>query len=103
MADDRQINLEQFVKQGHKYDLTVASESPEDAKARRDIEAADARQNRRLTLASFVFALAMVVVVFGGCVYMLATGSNDDKKWAAGIVGAIASGLVGFLLGQGRK
>jgi hypothetical protein len=34
---------------------------------------------------------------------MLANGSADDKKWAAGIVSAIASGLVGFLVGQSKK
>lgn len=27
----------------------------------------------------------------------------DDKKWAAGIVCAIASGTVGFLVGQGKN
>lgn len=40
---------------------------------------------------------------FGGCVYVFASGSADDKKWAAGIVSAIASGLVGFLVGQGKR
>ncbi|MEI6334133.1 MAG: hypothetical protein WCS87_06200 [Methylococcaceae bacterium] len=37
------------------------------------------------------------------CVYTFATGEAEDKKWASGIVGAIASGLVGFLVGQGKK
>lgn len=48
---------------------------------------------------AFVFALALVAVTFGGCLYLFATGSPDDKKWAAGLLSAIVSGLVGYLVG----
>lgn len=56
-----------------------------------------------MTYAMFLFALAMTAVVFGGCVWVFANGSPDDRKWAAGIVSAMASGLVGYLVGQARK
>ena len=45
----------------------------------------------------------MIGVIFIGCVYVFATGVPEDKKWVAGIVSAIASGLVGFLVGQTKK
>lgn len=50
----------------------------------------------------------MAVVVFcalirPGRVYVFASGSADDKNWAAGIVSAIALGLVGFLVSQGKR
>lgn len=100
---DRQINLGQLVGTDHKYELSVSNESPEDAVARRTQEAADAELKRKMTFGVFLFALAITAVIFGGCVYTFANGTPDDKKWAAGIVSAIASGLVGFLVGQGRR
>ena len=48
-------------------------------------------------------ALLFVFSVFFCCLYVFANGGPDDKKWAAGIVSAIASGLVGYLVGQGKK
>ena len=51
----------------------------------------------------FFFALMIIGAVFAGCVYIFATGAADDKKWAAGIVSAISSGVVGFLVGQGKR
>ena len=98
-----QINLGQFVGKDHKYELSVSNESPEDAISRRSEEAADARLKRKMSFALFCFSLFIISIVFTGCVYMFAAGSADDKKWAAGIVSAIASGLVGFLVGQGKK
>ena len=56
-----------------------------------------------MTFGLFLFALTVTGTVFAGCVYVFAIGTVDDKKWAAGIVSAIASGLVGFLVGQGKK
>ncbi|MGZ8218079.1 hypothetical protein [Methylomagnum sp.] len=100
---DRQINLGQLVGTDHKYELPVSNESPEDAVARRAQEAADAELKRKMTFGVFLFSLAVTAVIFGGCVYVFANGAPDDKKWAAGIVSAIASGLVGFLVGLGRK
>jgi hypothetical protein len=100
---EQEINLGQLVGKDHKYELSVSSESLQDAAARRTKEAADADLKRRMTLILFLFALVVTAVVFAGCVYVFATGLPDDKKWAAGIVSAIASGLVGFVVGQGRK
>ena len=98
-----QINLSQIVGKDHKYELSVSNETQEDAAARRSKETADAELKRKMTYALFCFALLIIGIVFVGCVYTFATGAADDKKWAAGIVSAIASGLVGFLVGQGKK
>jgi cytochrome oxidase assembly protein ShyY1 len=88
----------------HTYSVSVErEETPEDAAARRSKETAEAELRRNMTYALFWFALLIVGTVFVGCVYTFATGVADDKKWAAGIVSAIASGLVGFLVGQGKK
>jgi predicted cation transporter len=98
-----QINLGQIVGKDHKYELSVSNETPEDATARRSKETADAELKRKMTYVLFCFALLIVGIVFTGCIYTFATGAPDDKKWAVGIVSAIASGLVGFLVGQGKK
>lgn len=100
---EQQINLGQIVGKDHKYELSVSNESAEDATARRAKETADAELKRKMTFALFCFSLLVTGIVFAGCVYTFATGMPDDKKWAAGIVSAIASGLVGFLVGQGKK
>ena len=52
-----------------------------------------------MTFVLFLFALAVTGVVFAGCLYVFASGSPEDKKWAAGIASATTSGLVGFLVG----
>ena len=98
-----QINLGQIVGKDHKYELSVSNESPEEAAARRAKEASDAELKRKMTFVLFLFALGVTGVVFGGCIYVFATGAADDKKWAAGIVSAITSGLIGFLVGQGKR
>jgi hypothetical protein len=98
-----QINLGQLVGKDHRYELSVSNESSEDAAARRIKEMADADLKRTMTFVLFLFALMVTGVVFAGCVYVFATGAPEDKKWAAGIVSAIASGLVGFLVGLGKK
>lgn len=100
---DSQINIDQLAARGHAYELRVASESGEDALARRQRETEDAALKRRMTFWMFVFAQAMVAAVFVGCVVVFANGSAEDRKWAGGIVSAIASGLVGYLVGQGRR
>ena len=100
---EQQINLGQMVGSDGRYELSVSNESPEDAAARRSRESADATLKRRMSLGLFVFALILASVVFAGCVYVFAAGSADDKKWAAGIVSAITSGLVGFMVGQARR
>lgn len=100
---EQQINLGQIVGNDHKYELSLSNESPEDATVRRAKEIADADLKRKMTFVLFLFSIAVTAVVFAGCVYVFACGSADDKKWAAGIVSAIASGLTGFLVGQGTK
>ncbi len=102
-GDETQINLGQIVCKNHKYELSVSNETSEDAAARRSKETADAELKRKMTYALFCFALLIVGIIFVGCIYTFAIGTADDKKWAAGIVSAIASGLVGFLVGQGKK
>jgi hypothetical protein len=102
--ESKPINLGQLIDPGnHKYELSVSNEAPEDAIARRTGEAADAELKRKMTYVLFCFALLIVGVVFAGCVYSFATGGAEDRKWAAGIFSAIASGLTGFLVGQGKK
>ena len=100
---EQQINLGQMVGSDGRYELSVSNESPEDAAARRSTEAADANLKRRMSLGLFIFALILASIVFSGCVYVFARGTADDKKWAAGIISAITSGLVGFMVGQARR
>jgi hypothetical protein len=95
-----ELNLSDLANNGHKYELSVSGDSPEDAAARRLEAAAEAKLKRTMALCTFVFALAVVATIFAGCVYLFIVGTADDKKWAAGIVSAIASGLIGFLLGK---
>lgn len=102
-GEQQQINLGQMVGSDGRYELSVTNESPEDAAARRTNEAAEAALKRRMSLGLFLFALILASVVFAGCVYTFAAGTADDKKWAAGIVSAITSGLVGFMVGQARR
>ena len=97
------LDLSTVVRNDHKYEVSASYEPPEDATARRKKEDADASQTRLIRLILVVFSLAVVAVIVAGCVYAFVTGSADDKKWAAGIVSAIASGLVGYLVGQGKK
>ncbi len=97
------VDLGQLVSQGHKYELNIGKEPPEDAAARRAADAADAGLKRKMTYVLFCFALIVTAIVFGGCLSVFASGSADDKKWAAGIVSASASGWVGFLVGQGKR
>lgn len=100
---EQQINIGNLVGNDGRYELSVSNESPEDAAARRSLEAADAALKRRMSLGLFIFALLLMTVIFGGAIWVFAIGNADDKKWAAGIVSAIASGLVGFLVGQTRR
>ena len=100
---EQQINLGNLVGNDGRYELSVSNESPEDATARRSLEAAEAALKRRMSLGLFMFALLLMTAIFAGAVWVFAVGNADDKKWAAGIVSAIASGLVGFLVGQARR
>jgi hypothetical protein len=48
----------------------------------------------------FFFAMGSITIIFFGCAYLFITGGPDDKKWASGILSAITSGAIGFLLGK---
>ena len=97
------IDLGAIVAKDHTYELSASYEPPEEAASRRSREDADARQTRQIRLILFLFALAVVSVVIAGCVFAFVNGSADDKKWAASIVSAVASGMIGYLVGQGKK
>jgi hypothetical protein len=64
---------------------------------------AEAQLKRKMTYALFCFALVIVGIVFGSCLYTFTIGTVEDKKWASAIISAIVSGLVGFLIGQGKR
>jgi hypothetical protein len=103
MPGESRIDIGQLVGTGHRYEVSLSSESPEDATARRARDAAEAELARRIRFLLVIFAIVLTSVVFGGCVAVFITGGPDDKKWAGGIVSAISSGLIGFLVGQGRS
>ena len=103
MAEQEGINLTNLVKSQHKYELAASYEPPEDAAARRAKDVADAHESRTIRMILLVFSLAVITVIVVGCIYGFVVGSADDKKWAAGIISAIASGLVGYLVGQGKR
>jgi pilus assembly protein TadC len=102
-AEQPPINLGQVLGRSDRYQLSVSNETAEDAAARRLRDASDARTRQVMALGLFFFAMAIAATVFVGAVYVFVTGSADDKKWAAGLVSAITSGLVGFLVGQARR
>jgi hypothetical protein len=98
-----QLNLNDLSKD-KKFELSVQSETPEDAQARRQEKAEQAKHKRRIHFWSFILSILLLLVIVGCCLNVLGTGSPDDKKWAAGVIGAIASGigsgLMGFAIGQ---
>lgn len=97
------IDIDKLARSGHRYEVSLNNETAEDATQRRTQEAAEAALRRRMTFIIFVFALLVTSIVFGACLYVLTSGSADDKKWATGVISAITSGLVGFLVGQARR
>lgn len=103
MQDGPVIDLSRLAERNHRFDLTVNTESPEDAEAHRDNASAEALLARRMRAGLFLFAMACVATVFGGRVYLFATGTADDKKWAGGILASITSGLVGYLIGSTKR
>ncbi|MCM2496040.1 hypothetical protein [Burkholderia glumae] len=98
------IDLGELASAGHRYELVLGNgERTEELQARLAKEKADGDQRRLFNLILLIFALIVTGTVFVGAVYVFATGSAEDKKWAAGLVSAIVSGLVGYLVGQGKK
>jgi hypothetical protein len=103
VANQGQVDIGRLAEVGQRYELAVTGgESPEDAAARRTTQLADSKLARQIRLLLVVFALLLTSAIFAGCLATFVGGTPDDKKWAAGIVSAIASGLVGFLVGQGK-
>ena len=98
------FDLNNLSGMNQKYTVNLSNtESPEDGSARRELDAAAATHQRKIQFAIVLFALFIASIIFIGCVVIFATGSADDKKWSAGIITSIASGLIGFLVGQGSK
>ncbi len=102
MSGERQVDIGRLAESGQRYELAVTGESSEDAAARRATQLAEAKAARAVRLLLVLFALLLTSAIFTSCLVVFAKGGPDDKKWAAGIVSAIASGLVGFLVGQGK-
>lgn len=92
------VDLDRVAQNRH-FETRETHESEADAQARREREAALAELERRKVWWTFVFALLLVATTFVGCLYLFVTGSPDDKKWSAGLMSAIVSGLVGYLVG----
>lgn len=97
------IDITKLVQSGHTYTVSASNELPEEAQHRRARELANERHERRVELLTLGFSCLMVGVIFSGCIWLVAVGSPDDKKWAMGVVAAIASGLVGFIWGRRSK
>lgn len=74
-----QINLGQIVGKNHKYELSVSNETPEDASARRTREMADAELKRK-NYSLFCFAIFMVAIIFGSCVYLFMLDRQKIKN-----------------------
>jgi hypothetical protein len=98
-----QINLEDFSK-GKKLALTIESETPEDAEARRQEKSQEAKHRRRIHFWIIMLSIAVVLSFMFLVGNALLNGSPDDKKWAqpiaVAIVSSVCSGLVGFSLGK---
>jgi hypothetical protein len=95
-----EIDIGSLAKADPKYNSRLTVESPEEAAARRELEAQKAAHKRSVHLISVYFALGMVSLIFLGCIVYLFVGSPDDKKWATGLIGAICTGLLAFVVGQ---
>lgn len=101
--DKTTVNISEIAKESD-VNLTIKNmEKPEDANARRALEADNAKHQRRIQMMIVYFSMAITATIFVGCVYTFAQGSADDKKWAAGILSSICSGLIGYLVGQNQK
>jgi fatty acid desaturase len=100
----RRVNLGQFLNgKGDQIELKITNETDGDAEARRTRDAAEAKLKRTMTLMLFIFAMLITGCVFAVCLTVAIVGSPDDKKWATSIVTAIVAGLLGYLVGQGKK
>ena len=90
--------------EGSKYALNIESETLEDAAARRQEHAEEARHRRRIQFWTIMLTIVLVLLAVFVCGDVILTGVPDDKKVAWPILGAIlntfVSGLVGFAIGK---
>lgn len=87
------IDLNELAK-SHHLELTITAsqeENPNDAQIRRFKE-----------IALFLLSILLVICVFVFCVYILLSthASAVDQKWATTLIGAVISGLLGYLTGR---
>ncbi len=87
------IDLNELAK-SHHLELTLTASQEEDP--------GDARIRRFKEIALFLLSILLVVCVFLFCVYILFStqASAVDQKWATTLIGAIISGLLGYLTGK---
>ena len=102
MPDQKEpIDFNTLVLRQGNYSARITSETSEDAEARRQREAETARHHRRIEFLVIIFALCLVTVAFAYCIYVLTTGSPDDKKWAQSV--AFATAFVSVPVGYAMK
>jgi Tfp pilus assembly protein PilN len=68
--------------EGSKYALNVESETLEDAAARRQEEAEEARHRRRIQFWTIMLTIVLVLFAVFVCGDVILTGVPDDKKVA---------------------
>jgi hypothetical protein len=95
------LNLEDVAK-GPKYigltESTYHVESSDEAAAKRHETSEQAKHKRRVHFIMLLFALFIVLLSFGWCIYVYSTGSVDDKKWSQTIAASICTGLLAYAL-----
>ena len=80
--------------EGSKYALNVESETLEDAAARRQEEAEEARHRCRIHFWTIMLTIVLVLFAVFACGDVILTGVPDDKKVAWPILGAILNTFV---------
>jgi hypothetical protein len=103
VAPNNTIDLDALSKD-KKFALTIESETPQDAEAKRQEIVEEGRHRRRIQFWIIVLAIILLLASFLWCGSALIQGSADDKKLAApiatAIVTSVCSGLMGFAIGQ---
>jgi hypothetical protein len=87
---------------GSTVELTASSkprEQPEERRSRLAREEAEAWHKRCRDSVLFAVSMFVVASIFGLCCWAFTSASTspEDKKWATGVIGLIAGGLVGRL------
>src|ERR1700730_7140112 len=97
------INLGELLtnpRYGDLVEATVHVEPTEEAATRRREAAKKAKHKRSVNLIILIVALIIVFVIFLGCIYEFATGSEIDKKWAGSVLSGICGAFLGYVVGQ---